>query len=157
METWLNYAEFQKVMLSSSSDTSAKAVTEHKMEILERALSMNLEDNDERLLLEYLTCCEQVWGSAKLLTKWEQVLREHPDSLELWQGYLDFRQANFASFTFTGCLKAFESGISRLRKRISVKHRTSADTLNLERVLVHWFQRTVSFIKEAGLGQFWGE
>jgi hypothetical protein len=53
-------------------------------------------------------------SSAKLLTKWESVLRQNITSFGLWERYLRFRQTNYTSFTLTGCVEVYEECIDTL-------------------------------------------
>src|SRR5437764_1311669 len=54
------------------------------------------------LLLSFIILIASV---PKLLTKWDQVLKDNSSNISLWIQYLDFRQTNLVSFTVTQCLQ----------------------------------------------------
>ncbi|CAJ0766600.1 10523_t:CDS:2, partial [Entrophospora sp. SA101] len=93
--------------------------TESKLKsIFEKALEIN--PHNSRLLGTYLKCCEKNWDVPKLLTKWDQVLKDNSTNISLWIQYLDFRQTNLVSFTVSQCLQVFEDCLHVLRKAVLV-------------------------------------
>ena len=55
-------------------------------------------------------------SSIKVLSKWDQILRTHPRSCDLWIEYLNYRQSDFTSFTINSCVEEFRRCISVLRR-----------------------------------------
>lgn len=57
---------------------------------------------------------ERAWDSAKVASKWKDVLAKHPDSIDLWMMYLDFVQSRFTSFKYEECKAVFFKCIESL-------------------------------------------
>lgn len=55
-------------------------------------------------------------STIKYLTMWDQILKQYPYLFNLWTEYINFRQANFASFTFSQCINVFEECIRVLQQ-----------------------------------------
>ncbi|KAJ9059574.1 hypothetical protein DSO57_1001113 [Entomophthora muscae] len=99
IDLWLEYISFQarEEDLRGRNRHSTKSIkNEIQISMFERALEINPES--EKLLLEYLKCCQQVWSSAQLLSKWDQVLARHPKNLNLWQQYIGYRLTELSAF-----------------------------------------------------------
>ncbi|KAG9291623.1 hypothetical protein G9A89_022042 [Geosiphon pyriformis] len=151
IKLWLQFIDFQdesglfgKKVSSSSTRTS---INEIKISIFEKALSKN--SNNEKLLLGYLKCCEQIWDVPKLLTKWDQVLKENSRTVSLWIEYLNFRQTNLASFSFTQCIEVFEECLGVLRREAEISKDLEERT-STENILVHIFLRFCIFLAQSG-------
>ncbi|KAK9720413.1 hypothetical protein K7432_004142 [Basidiobolus ranarum] len=146
VDVWLKFIAFQSEAIKfSKKGTGKSTIGEIKLSIFDKALAEN--PNDERLLLGYLKCCEEIMDSARLLNKWDQVLNENGHILSLWISYLNFRQSNFASFTFSQCLEVYEMCIKTLTRR---SQDVNADFQAIEQVLLHIFIRVCNFLKQSG-------
>lgn len=69
-----------------------------------------------------------VYSTLTLLREWDTALKKRPESIRLWAEYINLRQTNFASFTFTQCLKVFEDCINTLNKvarRLQMKRKAA--------------------------------
>ncbi|CAG8734821.1 16798_t:CDS:2, partial [Gigaspora rosea] len=121
---WLEFIAFQDKSLQFGKSKKADAsitrssINEVKISIFEKALEAN--PNDTSLLIAYMKCCEEHWDIPKLLTKWDQVLKENSRNINLWMKYLDFRQTNLVSFTVNQCIQVFEDCLHLLRKEFVV-------------------------------------
>ncbi|KAI9250894.1 NRDE-2, necessary for RNA interference-domain-containing protein [Phascolomyces articulosus] len=163
VELWLAFINFQDeaaqglntgVEGKSKSKANKSSLNDVKMSIFEKALEAN--PTDETLLLAYLTCGEEIWDTLTLLRHWDQALKARPESIRLWADYINLRQTNFSSFSFTQCVKVFEDCISTLNKvayRLQ-KVRKNVDNLeereNIESVMVYVFLRACLFMKQSG-------
>ncbi|KAI7849022.1 NRDE-2, necessary for RNA interference-domain-containing protein [Circinella umbellata] len=163
VETWLAFIAFQDesaqglntgVDKKSRSKASKSSLNEVKMSIFEKAIEAN--PSDEMLLLAYLTCGEEIWDTLTLLQHWDQALKSRPESIRLWADYINLRQTNFSSFSFSQCVKVFEDCISTLNKvaRRLQKERKNEDNYeareNIESVMVYVFLRGCLFMKQSG-------
>jgi len=55
-------------------------------------------------------------SSIKVLSKWDQILKSHPRSCDLWIEYLNYRQSDFPSFTVNSCIEEYEKCITVLSR-----------------------------------------
>ncbi|CAJ0628949.1 10236_t:CDS:2, partial [Entrophospora sp. SA101] len=149
IDAWLEFISFQDKSLRfgktkrSESATAKSSINEVKISIFEKALEIN--PHNSRLLGTYLKCCEKNWDVPKLLTKWDQVLKDNSTDISLWIQYLDFRQTNLVSFTVSQCLQVFEDCLHVLRKAVLVTLDRS-EKLEIETIMIHIFQRACFFM-----------
>ncbi|CAG8441268.1 17395_t:CDS:10 [Dentiscutata heterogama] len=153
---WLEFIAFQDKSLQfgknkkTDSSITRSSINEVKLSIFEKALEAN--PNDTALLIAYMKCCEEHWDILKLLTKWDQVLKENSRNINLWMKYLDFRQTNLVSFTVSQCIQVFEDCLHLLRKEFVVCV-DSDEKLKIERIMIHIFQRACFFMLQSGYSE----
>ncbi|RIB25556.1 NRDE-2, necessary for RNA interference-domain-containing protein [Gigaspora rosea] len=153
---WLEFIAFQDKSLQFGKSKKADAsitrssINEVKISIFEKALEAN--PNDTSLLIAYMKCCEEHWDIPKLLTKWDQVLKENSRNINLWMKYLDFRQTNLVSFTVNQCIQVFEDCLHLLRKEFVVCV-DSGEKFKIERIMIHIFQRACFFMLQSGYSE----
>ncbi|CAG8742621.1 212_t:CDS:2, partial [Acaulospora morrowiae] len=153
---WLEFIEFQDKSMqfgkSKKADAAATrlSINEVKLSIFEKSFEAN--PNDPTLLVAYLKCCEQVWDVPRLLTKWDQILKENPRNVTLWMQYLNFRQTNLVSFTVTQCIQVFEECFHTLRKEVLASPNYE-DRLRIERIMIHVFQRACFLMFQSGYAE----
>lgn len=138
-QLWLDFIQFQDDAAAAlqSSKSNVSSVTDVKLSIFEKALEHNPDNED--LIHAYLQCGAETWDTLKLLREWDQVLHQHPDSIRLWSDYINLRQTNFSSFTFTQCVQVFEDALSTLKRHKDV-----------EDLMVYVLLRACLFMKQAG-------
>ncbi|CAG8688736.1 21252_t:CDS:10, partial [Cetraspora pellucida] len=147
---WLEFIAFQDKSLhfgkSKKADASItrSSINEVKISIFEKALETN--PNDTTLLIAYMKCCQEHWDITKVLTKWDQILKENSRNISLWMKYLDFRQTNLVSFTVSQCIQVFEDCLHLLRKEVVV----CVEKLKIEQIMIHIFQRACFFMLQSG-------
>ncbi|CAG8460298.1 12938_t:CDS:10 [Ambispora leptoticha] len=150
---WLQFIEFQNESMQigkkASSSSTRASINEIKISMFEKALEKN--PNNQELLLGLLKCCEETWDPPRLLTKWDQVLKENPRAIKLWMQYLNFRQTNLASFTFTQCVEVFEECLDVLRGAASSENLN--DIEEIEEIMIHVFIRLCHFLIQSGYSE----
>lgn len=113
IQKWKEFIDFQdEIQKLNESFISEKSVLEKKMSIYLSALQIN-EDSEE-LLLGYLSCCEKLWDSEKLLTIWDTVIQAKKSSISMWFYYLQFRLSHFHSFSISDIRAVFLRAISSM-------------------------------------------
>lgn len=153
---WLEFIHFQdeaaaglETFSSSSSTKESKAsLNEVKLSIFEKALEYNPMNED--LIHAYLTCGAETWETLKLLREWDKMLKQHPDSIKLWSDYINLRQTNFASFSFTQCVKVFEDALATLKRHAKRKQSDYEARENIESLMVYILLRACLFMKQSG-------
>ncbi|KAG0177112.1 hypothetical protein DFQ28_006393 [Apophysomyces sp. BC1034] len=163
VQLWLAFIEFQDeaaMGLCSGAEYKSKnkankaSLNEVKMSIFEKARENNPDDED--IVIAYLKCGGELWDTLTLLREWDAVLKKHPQSIRLWADYINLRQTNFASFSFTQCLKVFEdclSTLNRIARRMQSgreRHDNYEARENIESVMVYIFLRGCLFMKQSG-------
>ncbi|CEP11433.1 hypothetical protein [Parasitella parasitica] len=156
VQQWLAFIRFQDEAAAglgpsaATSKTNKSSLNEVKLSIFEKALDHN--PADEELVHEYLRCGAETWETLKLLREWDTVLKQHPDSIRLWAEYINLRQTNFASFSYTQCVQVFEDALSTLKRQASKHSRDDNDEKleDIESLMVYILLRACLFIKQSG-------
>lgn len=152
IDAWMEYVNHQDTLLTGSSRKSTVAertsTAEVKLDILSKALEKC--PGDERLLVGYMDVAERIWDSKKLLSKWQQILKDNPTITGLWTKYINFRQADFQSFTYPECIKCFSECLVVLRSAVFRADKESRDREKLEDIILYVFLRLALFMREAG-------
>ncbi|RCH81049.1 hypothetical protein CU098_002769, partial [Rhizopus stolonifer] len=149
---WLEFIQFQDEAargLDPTASTSQKnrtSLNEVKLSIFEKALDHN--PTSEELIHAYLACGAEVWETIRLLREWDTVLKDHPDSIRLWSDYINLRQTNFASFSFTQCVHVFEDALAVLGKYAQQAHGERKE--DIESIMVYILLRACLFVKQSG-------
>ena len=149
LQSWLELIKHQEAMLklerpSAELTASDRAhLADVRISTYEEALKKIGADQDSKLELYkgLLEEAERAWDSARLASKWKDVLAKHPQSVELWMKYLDFVQSRFTSFKFEECRATFFKCIDSLR--------TNKSEMSPEQTL-HILLRLTSMTHEAG-------
>lgn len=151
VQLWLDFIRFQDEAAAGLDPTSSKAnktsLNEVKLSIFEKALDYNPADQD--LILAYLTCGAETWETLKLLREWDRMLKQNPDSIKLWSEYINLRQTNFASFSFTQCVQVFEDALTTLGKHAKIQRDEEARE-NIESLMMYILLRACLFMKQCG-------
>ncbi|KAL9542170.1 hypothetical protein MBANPS3_008745 [Mucor bainieri] len=160
VQLWLEFIRFQDEAAAGldpslrtaggSKSSNKSSLNEVKLSIFEKALEYNPTDQD--LIYEYLTCGAETWETIKLLREWDRMLKQHPDSIRLWAEYINLRQTNFASFSYTQCVKVFEDALTTLKRQASkCKSEDDAERReDIESLMVYILLRACLFIKQSG-------
>jgi len=161
---WLEFIAFQDTASAGLNSAAGKGSTakskatkaslaEVKLSIFEKALEKN--PGCEELLLPYMRCASEIWDTKTILTKWDSILQENTNSIQLWTEYVNFRQTSFSSFSFQQCLQVFEDCLSGLRNIIRrLENDKSRDTYSeredAESIMIYVFLRCCLFLKQSG-------
>lgn len=153
VQLWLDFIKFQDEAAAGLDPNASKAankgsLNEVKLSIFEKALDHNPMDED--LIHAYLACGAETWETLKLLREWDKMLKQHPDSIKLWSDYINLRQTNFASFTFTQCVQVFEDALTTLAKHAKRKVNDYEGLEDIESLMVYILLRACLFMKQAG-------
>lgn len=159
VQLWLDFIRFQDEAVAgldpsistigSSSSSNKSSLNQVKLSIFEKALDYN--PSDEALIHAYLTCGAETWETLKLLREWDKMLKHHPDSIRLWAEYINLRQTNFASFSYTQCVKVFEDALCTLKRQANKCTREDEERRqDIESLMVYILLRACLFIKQSG-------
>ncbi|KAG0944610.1 hypothetical protein G6F29_004478 [Rhizopus arrhizus] len=143
VQLWLDFIQFQDEAAEGLSTTKNQtSLNEVKISIFQKALQHN--PRDERLILAYLACGATIWDTLYLLREWDQQLKLYPGSIKLWSEYMNTRQTNFASFSFTECVGVFEDALRVL------KDQPGSSREDKECLCVYVVLRACLMMKQAG-------
>ncbi|CAZ79699.1 unnamed protein product [Tuber melanosporum] len=152
VSAWLDYVNHQDTLLASTGRRTTmaerKSTAEVKLDILGKALEKC--PGNEELLVKYMDIAQVVWDSRKMMTKWQQMLKENPTAIGLWTKYINFRQTDFLSFTYSECVGCFSECLATLRGAAVKAVDKSEDKEKIEEIILHVFLRTALLMKEAG-------
>lgn len=156
VKLWLDFIHFQDEAAAgldpsaTTNKSNKSSLNEVKLSIFEKALDYN--PMDEELIYEYLTCGAETWETLKLLREWDEMLKQHPDSIRLWAEYINLRQTNFASFSYTNCVQVFEDALSTLKRQAKKCSKEEDDERreDIESLMIYILLRACLFIKQSG-------
>ena len=108
---WIEFARLQDESFANLDDNlisstfelekypagKQRAVTEKKISILEKALSMNRDSLE--LVLEYMEYCREILDPAEVSKKWTKFTFNNPQKGQLWQSFLIYVQSDFPHFS----------------------------------------------------------
>ncbi|KAI5858627.1 NRDE-2, necessary for RNA interference-domain-containing protein [Tricharina praecox] len=151
-EAWLAYVGHHDTIISGAGrrKTAAekRSTAEVQLDILQKALNKN--PGHEALLSKYMDVAQEILPPQKLLSKWNEILKENPSQINLWRKFIDFRQTDFLSFSYPKCLKCYEECLAVLRTAAFRAGVGSLDRQALDEVIVYVFTRTILFMSESG-------
>lgn len=82
-----------------------KAVTEKKISILEKALSINRDSLE--LILEYMEYCREILDPAEVHKKWNEFIFKNLNKGLLWQRYIMYMQSDLSSFSVSNIIARY--------------------------------------------------
>ncbi|KAF3913247.1 hypothetical protein AA313_de0208756 [Arthrobotrys entomopaga] len=159
IDAWFSLMEHQEVIVYGSKERRRRKVRqgerhsleEVKLGILEKALSKN--EGNARILLAYMKIAGGIWDPPKIKAKWEDMLSKNSTIIEIWQGYINFRQADFGSFKYKECLQVYEDCIAKLRGRILRYGCEESEKQTLEGILLYIITRATAYMEQAGYSE----
>ena len=159
VQMWLAYANFQAVegvwqtgnemsMGSSATRDKRVAAAERKIAILEKALLKNARNTE--LLKEHLSTCSIVWDGQQLAERWKEVVFKHPNSRQLWVGYLQFVQSRFSTFSVKSVQSLYNKCLTTLTNIVEGTMKSHAPEEGTENTLLDIFCSQCYFLRQAG-------
>ncbi|GJN91570.1 hypothetical protein Rhopal_004593-T1 [Rhodotorula paludigena] len=166
VELWLEFVALQDEFAQSSfaggsSSAAAKralskaeraSTSEIKLSILARALAVPANASSERLLLKQLEAAAEVEDPKRVLQRWKDALREHPDLTGLWIEYVSWRQTTWATFAVKDLVAVFEESFEVLVDAMEREERSSAREM-LEGNAIYLFLRYCLMLRQAGFSE----
>ncbi|KAL7748499.1 hypothetical protein RI367_006194 [Sorochytrium milnesiophthora] len=146
---WLEFVAFQDVQddpSQAAGDRLRRGNVEKKLSIFERALRDN--SDSEELWCAYINCAAAIWEPEQVLSKYKELLREHPAFYKLTLDYLSYRQTVSASFTIPSCRSMYEDCLENLRDALSAARMHEREELEL--LTLHIWLRAVSMLWLSG-------
>lgn len=152
LQAWLDLIEHQEAMMkldraiSELSAADRQNLADVRISTYEEALRKIGDANASRIELQagLLRESRRHWNDEKVSTRWQAVLKEHPHSVKLWFGYLDFVQSTFTRYKYEDCRTAF-------LKALEVLHAANSfETAVRSQAQMHLFVRLTMMMQEAG-------
>ncbi|CEQ42109.1 SPOSA6832_03893, partial [Sporobolomyces salmonicolor] len=165
IQLWLEFVEFQDEVAAISfvgTSSSAKralstgertSTSEIKLAILDRALAVEANAGSEELLLAYLRAAAEVEDPKKVLQRWKDTLRTHPNLTGLWIEYVSWRQTSWVNFTVRDVVGVFEECFEVLRGAMEREEIGSNGRELLEGNAIYLFLRLCLMLRQAGYSE----
>ncbi|KAK6497523.1 hypothetical protein TWF481_011929 [Arthrobotrys musiformis] len=158
IDAWFSLMEHQETIVYGNKEKKRRKIRqgekrsldEVKLGVLEKAMTKN--EGNSRLQLAYMKIATGIWEPPKIKAKWEDLLST-TSTIDLWQGYLNFRQTDFVSFKYKECLSVYEECIGKLRGRILRYGTEDTEKAKLEDLLLYIIIRTTTFMDQAGFSE----
>ena len=121
-EAWLNLIDFENRRARYQLSGHKHATADIKMSMYTKGLKQVKEERfRESLTLGMMREASMIWDPEKLSKKWEDILREKPNSVRLWIEYLNFLQTTFSNFRFEDLREPFARCVGALSHTIMSK------------------------------------
>ncbi|GAA5907948.1 nuclear exosome regulator NRDE2 [Sporobolomyces salmoneus] len=161
VDGWIEFVEFQdqvtqrlssssKVGLSQAERTSTNEI---KLAILTRALSIEGNESNERLLLAFLRAAAQVEDPKKVLERWRETLKSHPDLTGLWIEYVSWRQTSWVNFSVKDVVEDFEECLDVLMLAMLREDIGSSGLEIIEGNAIYLFLRLCLMLRQVGYSE----
>eukprot|EP01134_Creolimax_fragrantissima_P005007 CFRG5007T1 len=113
ISAWMQMVDFQAESLKKKHTKGmVKVVKERQLDILEKALHLN--QNDEELILRRLSAARELLETSELAGLWRTAMFRFSASPAIWNGYLDMRETHFSSYTFSQMCSTWERCLATL-------------------------------------------
>lgn len=114
-DVWIELIAHQSKLVSPGADIVAlthaerRTLADLRLSIYTQAFKHITKGKPgyDRLLCGMIEESSTVWDRSRLLTKWQEVLKDCPNSVMLWTRYLDFVQTDYIGFTYEKCKTAY--------------------------------------------------
>lgn len=157
IDSWIALIEHQGTLIRNDgrrqpTNAEIRSTADIKIHMYEKALekAKSLQDR-ERLLLGLMSEGSKFWEIKDQANRWEQISREHIDSLVLWKSYVGFKQATFSTFRREDVQDVF---LKRIRLLLEAIHTSKPDVLDsLYLQLLYVLLRLTIFTRESGYSE----
>ena len=157
---WLDLISYQEQILSSQNPgeranaAESLSTADIKLSMYEKALNV-VKDPEyiERLIIGMMQEGAKLWDVKKVANKWQNVLEENPNYINLWTKYLDFQQTNSANFHFDDLREAYRRCLGILRAAVL---RVEGDVARHEKFItiqLYLLLRMTICLREAGYSE----
>ncbi|XP_054712994.1 nuclear exosome regulator NRDE2-like [Uloborus diversus] len=136
VQMWLDFVDFQDELFSIQQKTNAgcglteDSIIEKKISILDKALKHN--PKSVPLNVARLNLCKNKLKPDDLVAVWENLIFVHPNSIEIWLGYLNFMLTNITLFHASTIQKIYSKcllTLSRLSEGLVKSHEPPQDII----------------------------
>ncbi|MCJ1394657.1 hypothetical protein MMC18_007537 [Xylographa bjoerkii] len=159
-DAWLDLINYHEQILVNHSlkqrATAAESLStaDIKLSMYEKALNVVKDpEYSERLIIGMMQEGAKVWDVKKVANKWQIVLQEHPNYINLWTKYLDFQQTNSANFRFDELREAFTRCLGILCGAVAQAEGDVVRHGNLVTIQIYLILRMTICLKEAGFSE----
>ena len=157
IDAWLALIEHQGSRILNddrrrATNAEIRSTADIKIHMYEKALGLarSLQDR-ERLLLGLMAEGSKIWEIKDQADRWEQISKDHIDSLVLWRSYMDFKQATFSIFRRDEVRDVFLKRVRLLMKAIDTSIPDALDSLYGQ--LIYVLLRFTIFTRQSGYSE----
>lgn len=159
LQAWLDLVDHQEAMVRLGNSSSAQKLSSSERRNLSdirismyeqavREMSAN-KNNRIQLVLGLMNEGSKYWESKKLSRKWQEILKEHAENIDIWTKYLDFAQTNFVDFKYEGCRAMFRNCLEVLAAAAAREQGDTAQAAILD-IQLYVLVRMTTMMREAG-------
>ncbi|MCJ1379477.1 hypothetical protein MMC17_002578 [Xylographa soralifera] len=159
-DAWLDLINYQEQILLShplgqrANAAESTSTADIKLSMYEKALNLVKDpEHTERLIIGMMQEGTKLWDVKKIANKWQNVLQENPNYINLWTKYLDFQQTNSANFHFDELREAYTRCLSILRSAVLRAEDDVVRQGNLITIQVYLLLRMTICLREAGYSE----
>ena len=152
---WLDLIDYQKTNLGSRPTRAERqSVADVRLSMYQKALD-TVEDSRmrQKLALGLVREASQLLEGERLSLEWEKMLKAFPTSMEIWSGFLSFRQSDFLLFNLENFKAETQDRMQSLLGRSLQDDEHGKDTNVAFQSQLFILLRTTLCLKEAGFGE----
>ena len=134
----------------SSKSSAKRALADIKLSIYKDALKSigKHTSGREDLLIKFIEEGTQIWDSKTTASKWQNILRENPNSLSLRLRYLSFCQSEMSKFRYDDCRNAMLDVLTTFKSMENPN--LDLPDANLTETQIYLFLRLTRLMHECG-------
>ncbi|KAH8668351.1 NRDE-2, necessary for RNA interference-domain-containing protein [Xylariales sp. PMI_506] len=160
IDAWLELVDHQDILLSVNKDHSygltpaeIRSSADIKLSMLEKALGhATTSEHREKLRLRMMVEGCKIWDTKAITQHWENLIKDHGDSFQVWKEYLIFKQADLATVSYERTKQLY---IDRIRSLEAMSNSNGIELSSVEcyEQLVIIFLRVTQFMADAGYAE----
>lgn len=149
LRAWLDLIHYQRLLLDPDAEYDHELSISKRRDLALVRISLYEEsikrvgsaETDRIVLFKgLLSEAQHAWDGFKLVTKWNDVLEQYPQSWDLWSDYLNHVQSSLKRFKYESCLSIYFKTLAALCKPAKQSSAT----------ILHIIVRMTTMIHESG-------
>ncbi|KAI9892723.1 MAG: hypothetical protein M1814_001143 [Vezdaea aestivalis] len=156
---WIDLINYQDLMASRGSrkitNAERRSTADIKLSMYEKAATKIEKNHPGRpgLLLGMMKEGEMLWDAKKVEERWKFLLGGNPETLELWEKYIDFRQSDASTFEYNDIRSMFVDCITLSRTTLYQSMRQKQDIQQPLFITLYLILRSTRFMQDCGYSE----
>lgn len=159
--SWLSLVDHQEAVLLGTrrgqrrlTGSEQRALADIRSSIYDQAIKAVTDEGARlTLIVGHMDEVAEILDDVQLSQKWESLLNQYPDAVELWIRYLDFLQTHFIAFQFDICSSAFLRALKTVSSAIKNPQMNEGKLRDLQKQWAYIFLRLTLLVRQAGYSE----
>ncbi|KAI1865577.1 hypothetical protein JX265_007900 [Neoarthrinium moseri] len=160
MDAWIELVGHQDVLLRATehgdrraTQAEVRSFADIKLSLLDKALAhAKTPEYTRALRLQVMHEGSKVWDPKTLTQRWENLLKDHGTSFEIWRSYVIFRQTNLSTIRYDDIKRLYTARLRVIEEEIACSS-SASDKQALYGQMAVVFLAATQFIADSGFGE----